>query len=247
MPKRKPAGRPPAASKSKRSKSVPDLPIEFSETEQDQKKRLRTLLRLLKKKYPVVECALHHKNAYELLAATILSAQCTDERVNRVTPHLFETYPAAEDLALAKQKQVEKIVHSLGFFRSKATSLIGMARGIVESHEGEIPDTLEDLITLPGVGRKTANVVLGNWYGKATGVVVDTHVRRISRLLGLTTHNQPEKIEQDLMGMLPKTQWIDFSHRLIFLGRETCIARRPSCTQCPVLKHCPRVGLSKLD
>lgn len=213
----------------------------------DQKKQVRNILRILKKKYPVVECALLHKNAYELLAATILSAQCTDARVNKVTPGLFERYPTPEDLALGKQLEIEKIVHSLGFFRAKAASLIGMANGLVDSHDGEVPESLEELIVLPGVGRKTANVVLGTWFGIATGVVVDTHVRRISRLLGLTVKNQPEKIEQDLMEILPRNQWINYSHRLIFLGREICIARRPRCNQCPLLKYCFRSGLPGLD
>jgi len=244
MPKRKPAARSAQRLKSKASttRKVPARPG-FAETEQEQTRRVRSILRVLKKKYPVVECALQHQNAYELLAATILSAQCTDERVNRVTPVLFEKYPTPADLAGAKQAAVEKIIHSLGFFRAKSTSLIGMAKGLVESHHGEVPDSLEELIKLPGVGRKTANVVLGSWFGIPAGVVVDTHVRRISRLLGLTENKQPEKIEQDLIAILPKKQWIDFSHRIIFLGREICVARKPACNECPLLKYCPRVGL----
>ncbi len=247
MPKRKPAVRSAKSVKSKASAvKVPVCP-EFTETEQERTRRVRSILRVLKKKYPVVECALHHRNAYEILAATILSAQCTDERVNRVTPVLFEKYPTPAELARAKQSAVEKIIHSLGFFRAKATSLIGMAKELVESHQGEVPDRLDDLIKLPGVGRKTANVVLGSWFGIPTGVVVDTHVRRISRLLGLTVSKQPEKIEQDLMAILPQKQWIDFSHRLIFLGREICVARKPRCNECPLLKYCPRVGLPDLE
>ena len=233
MAKRKPAGH--------------SLTANGTKAEQEQTKKVRAILRLLKKTYPVVECALTHKNAYELLAATILSAQCTDKRVNMVTPILFKKYPKPADLAIAKQVQVEKIVHSLGFFRAKATSLIGMATGLVESHAGEVPDCMEDLIKLPGVGRKTANVVLGSWFRIANGVVVDTHVKRLSNLLGLTKQKQPEKVEQDLMAAIPKSQWIDFSHRLIFLGRETCVARKPRCIKCPLLKQCARVGLPELD
>ena len=244
MPKRKPAPRSTGGARTKK-KTTPKLPAvpAFTETEQERTRRVRNILRILKKKYPVVECALQHKNAYELLVATILSAQCTDERVNRVTPVLFEKYPGPAELATAKQASVEKIIHSLGFFRAKATSLIGMAKALVELHHGEVPDSLDELVKLPGVGRKTANVVLGTWFGIPTGIVVDTHVRRISRLLGLTESKQPEKIEQDLMAIIPKKQWIDFSHRLIFLGREICIARKPRCPDCPLLKYCPRVGL----
>ncbi len=244
MPKRKPTTRSAQRKKTKtQANKKNSVCARFTETEQERTRRVRNILRILKKKYPVVECALQHKSAYELLAATILSAQCTDERVNRVTPVLFEKYPTPADLAAAKQTEVEKIIHSLGFFRAKATSLIGMARGLVESHRGEVPDSLEELIKLPGVGRKTANVVLGSWYGIPTGVVVDTHVRRISGLLGLTESKQPEKIEQDLMQIIPKREWIDFSHRLIFLGREICIARKPRCTECPLSKYCPGAKL----
>ncbi len=204
------------------------------------------LITLLKQAYPVVQCALLHRNAYELLAATILSAQCTDERVNQVTPILFREYPEPQALAEARQAEVEKIIHSLGFFRAKATSLIGMAQGLVRDHQGEVPDDLEALQRLPGVGRKTANVVLGVWFGKAVGVVVDTHVRRISTLLGLTQQKTPEKIEQDLMRLLPQQEWIDFSHRLIYHGRKICIARRPRCQECPLLTVCQRTGLPPL-
>ncbi|MCA9110304.1 MAG: endonuclease III, partial [Planctomycetaceae bacterium] len=201
----------------------------------------------LKKTYPDAECALHHDNAFQLLAATILSAQCTDERVNKVTPALFKMYPNAAKLAKAKQEEVENIIQSCGFFRSKATNLIGMARALVSNFDRELPRTVEEMITLPGVGRKTANVVLGTVYGLASGVVVDTHVKRISNLLGLTESQNPEIIERDLMDILPKKEWVDFSHRLIHHGRQICIARRPKCLECPLLKLCPRVGLVPLQ
>ncbi|WP_417848237.1 endonuclease III [Thalassoglobus sp.] len=211
------------------------------------KKQARKVVTRLRKQYPIAECALHHETPFQLLAATILSAQCTDERVNSVTPILFEKFPDAEALAAGTQTQVEKIVKSLGFFRAKATNLRGMAQRVVEVYGGELPRTLEELITLPGVGRKTANVLLGTAYGIASGVVVDTHVRRISNLLGLTENQNPDIIERDLMAVLPKKEWITYSHRLIHHGRQICIARRPKCTECPLLKICPRVGLDPLE
>ena len=201
----------------------------------------------LHKALPVVVCELIHHNAYELLVATILSAQCTDERVNQVTPELFAAFPTPSDLAQATQEQVETIIHSLGFFRAKATNLRLMAQKLVEDHGGDVPQDLEALCQLAGVGRKTANVVLGVWFHIPTGVVVDTHVKRISRLIGLTKEETPERIEQDLMDILPEEEWIDFSHRLIRLGRSCCVARRPKCLQCPLLDCCRRVGLPKLS
>ncbi len=213
----------------------------------DRKKQARKIVTALKKTYPDAECALHHDNAFQLLAATILSAQCTDERVNKVTPALFKKYPTPDKLAKAKQSSVEKLIQSCGFFRSKATNLIGMAKALVNDFDGQLPRTLEEMITLPGVGRKTANVVLGTVYGIASGVVVDTHVKRICNLLGLTESQNPEIIERDLVAILPKKEWVDFSHRLIHHGRQICIARRPQCPECPLLKHCPRVGLDPLD
>lgn len=200
----------------------------------------------LEENYRVAICALNHKSPFELLAATILSAQCTDERVNMVTPALFANYPTPAKLAAADQADVEKIVQSTGFFRSKAANLIGMAQGLMTQFNGELPRTLEEMITLPGVGRKTANVVLGTAFGIPTGVVVDTHVKRITRLLGLTKNTSPEKIEQDLQTLLPKSEWINFSHRLIHHGRRICIARRPKCEECPLLSLCHRVGLPPL-
>ncbi|MCA9062302.1 MAG: endonuclease III [Planctomycetaceae bacterium] len=193
--------------------------------------------------FPVAECALHHESAFQLLVATILSAQCTDERVNMATPELFQKYPDAATLAESRQEDVEAIVKPLGFFRNKASNIRAMAASLVERFEGNVPQCLDDLVTLPGVGRKTASVVLGTWFGIPSGVVVDTHVRRISNLLGLTTSQNPEIIERDLMQLLPKKDWINFSHRIIHHGRRTCIARRPRCTDCDLLPMCPRVGL----
>ena len=211
------------------------------------KQRARKVIRELKKRYPVAECALLHENPFQLLVATILSAQCTDERVNSVTPKLFARFPDPESLAQATQPQVEKIIQSLGFFRAKATNLRGMAKRLVEEYDSQLPRSVEELITLPGVGRKTANVVLGVAFDIPSGVVVDTHVRRISNLLGLTESQNPEIIERDLMAILPRKEWIAYSHRLIYHGRQTCIARRPKCTECPLLKICPRVGLKPLE
>jgi endonuclease-3 len=210
------------------------------------KQRTRKINARLKKAYPAAECALQHRNPYELLVATILSAQCTDERVNQVTPELFRKYPTPMQLSKARQKDLEKIILSTGFFRAKAKNLLGMSQAVCDLHEGEIPQSLDKLTALPGVGRKTANVVLGTAFGIAVGVVVDTHVKRISTLLGLTAATTPEKIEQDLMELLPRKEWIDFSHRLIHHGRQICIARRPKCRECPLLSLCPRIGLPPL-
>ena len=216
------------------------------QTAADKRQHARKIVKLLQQTYPDVTCALRHADAYQLVVATILSAQCTDERVNMVTPALFQKYPTPADLAAARQKDVEKLIQSTGFFRNKAKSLIGMARGLVDKHNGEVPHTLDELVHLPGVGRKTANVVLGTAFGIPSGVVVDTHVERISKLLGLTTGKNAVKIELDLMQVLPKKEWINFSHRLIHHGRRICIARRPKCAECPLLKVCPRVGLPPL-
>lgn len=207
----------------------------------------RKIAKALARGYPDAVCALHHDGPFQLLVATILSAQCTDQRVNSVTPALFRRYPDAAALAASRQADVEKIIRSLGFFRAKATSLRGMARGLVERFGGEMPRTLDELVSLPGVGRKTANVLLGTAFGIATGVVVDTHVTRITRLLGLTRHTQPEKIERDLMRLLPRGEWVNFSHRMIHHGRRVCIARRPKCPECALLKLCARVGLPPLE
>lgn len=217
-----------------------------SKTDDDRKQRARKIVRQLAKTYPDAVCALHHTTPFQLLAATILSAQCTDERVNMVTPELFRRWPTATSLATAPLVQVEDVVRSTGFYRAKAANLVGMAKAVVERHAGELPQTLEELIALPGVGRKTANVLLGTAYGIASGVVVDTHVKRITYLLGLTTCTSPEQIERDLMALLPKTEWVNYSHRLIHHGRQICIARRPKCLECTLLKLCDRVGLPDL-
>ncbi|TXT29052.1 MAG: endonuclease III [Planctomycetota bacterium] len=213
----------------------------------DRKQRALKIARQLEKTYADAECALKHDNPFQLLAATILSAQCTDERVNMVTPALFTKYPTPAALAASKQADVEKIIQSTGFFRAKATNLRGMAQALVEQFGGELPRTLDEMVSLPGVGRKTANVVLGTAFGLPTGVVVDTHVKRLTRLLGLTKHLDPVKIEHDLAALLPKSEWINFSHRLIHHGRRICNARKPNCPECPLLKLCPRVGLPPLS
>lgn len=211
------------------------------------KKRAKVVIADLKKLFPVAECALNHSSAFQLLVATILSAQCTDERVNQSTPELFRLYPNAAALAAATQEDVERIVKPLGFFRNKAANIRGMAQALTGRFDGEVPQDIEELIGLPGVGRKTASVVLGTWFGIPSGVVVDTHVKRLTYLLGLTTSENPEIIERDLIAILPQSEWIEFSHRLIHHGRRTCIARRPKCKDCGLLKHCPRVGLPPLD
>ena len=205
--------------------------------------RARTILGRLKKEYPDARCALDHGDAYQLLVATILSAQCTDARVNLVTPALFARYPTAQVLAAADPAEVEELIRSTGFFRNKTKSLIGMARALVAGHGGEVPRTMEELRVLPGVGRKTANVVMGNAYGINEGVTVDTHVTRLSRLLGLTRHDDPVKIEQDLMQLFPQEQWALLSHLLIFHGRQVCIARRPRCPACVLVDLCPSAGV----
>jgi len=209
--------------------------------------RARKIVAALARSYADAECALRHEGPFQLLAATILSAQCTDERVNLVTPRLFARYPTAADLAAADPGELEAIIQSCGFFRSKARSLRGMAAGLVERFQGDVPRTLEELTSLPGVGRKTANVVLGTAFGIASGVVVDTHVARITRLLGLTQGKMPEAIEADLQALLPASTWVNFSHRLIHHGRRVCIARRPRCQDCPLLALCDRVGLPPID
>jgi endonuclease-3 len=193
----------------------------------------------LERTYPSAACALHHRNAFELLCATILSAQCTDVRVNLVSPLLFARYPTPEALARASRAEVEEIIKSTGFFRNKAKSLIGMAQAIVADHGGEVPRTMEELRTLPGVGRKTANVILGNAFGVDEGITVDTHVTRLSQLLGLTQEGDAAKIEQDLMRLFPRERWTQISHLLIFHGRQVCIARRPRCGECVLADICP--------
>ncbi len=200
--------------------------------------RIKEILRRLEAAYPGAKCALHHQSAWELLVATILSAQCTDTRVNMVTPELFKRYPTPRDFAALEPEQLEPEIRSTGFFRNKAKSLVGSARKLVDDYGGAVPDEMEKLLTLPGVARKTANVVLGSWFGKAEGVVVDTHVHRIARRLELSSNDDPQKIEQDLMGVVPRDRWIDFSHQLIHHGRALCLARAPRCASCPLENLC---------
>jgi endonuclease-3 len=194
---------------------------------------------LLAEEYPDAHCELDFDSPFQLAVATILSAQTTDERVNSVTPQLFGRYPDARALASADQEDVEEIVRSTGFFRNKAKNIIGFARGLMAAHEGAVPERMVDLAALPGVGRKTANVILGNAFQKAEGVVVDTHVKRLSSLLRFSGQDAPEKIEQDLMALFPKERWTMLSHLLIWHGRRVCIARRPRCEECVVARLCP--------
>jgi len=209
------------------------------ETKTAMQARAREIFRRLKRRYPDAHCELDHRNAFELLCATILSAQCTDVRVNMVTPELFRRYPDAESLAVARPEDVEALVRPTGFFRNKTKSLIGMANAVVDRHGGLVPDSMEALRVLPGVGRKTANVILGNAFGINEGVTVDTHVARLSRLLRLSRNTDAERIERDLMGLFPQRDWALLSHLLIFHGRRTCIARRPKCGECVIADLCP--------
>jgi endonuclease-3 len=200
--------------------------------------RISKILHLLDQSYPGVVCALKHGNAWELLVATILSAQCTDVRVNMVTPELFRKYPTPKDFAALTPEQLEPDIRSTGFFRNKAKSIIGAAKKVVSDLGGEVPDEMDKLLALPGFARKTANVVLGSWFRQALGVVVDTHVHRIARRLELTRADTPTAIEQDLMRILPQGKWIEFSHQIIHHGRAICIARKPKCAQCTLEKIC---------
>ena len=200
--------------------------------------RIQDILNRLDQRYPNVKCALHHSSAWELLIATILSAQCTDVMVNKVTPGLFMKYPTPQAMAAATPEQLEPDLRPTGFYRNKAKSVVGASKAIVEKFGGQVPEEMDQLLTLPGVARKTANVVLGSWFGKGVGVVVDTHVHRISRRLELTRADDPKNIEQDLMKVLPQPRWIDFSHQIIHHGRALCIARRPKCADCPLENLC---------
>jgi len=209
-----------------------------SETETERRKRIRTVLSILRNEFPQPSCALLHENPLQLLIATILSAQCTDARVNKVTPDLFAKYPDVGALASAPLSSLMEIIRSTGFFRNKAVNIHQCAQAIQKKHDGKIPRTMDELVALPGVGRKTANVVLGTAFG-IPGLPVDTHVKRISNLLGFTDSENPEKIEQQLCAIIPKKDWIDASHLFILHGRKTCIARRPKCWQCTIQKRCP--------
>jgi len=200
--------------------------------------RIAELLEHLDGRYPVATCALHHRNAWELLVATILSAQCTDVRVNMVTPALFAKYPTPQALAALEPEDLEDDIRTTGFFRNKSKSIVGAARKVISDFGGEVPHTMDELLTIPGVARKTANVVLGSWFKIADGVVVDTHVQRISRRLELTKNEDPRKIELDLMEVIPRERWILFSHQIILHGRAICVARRPKCVDCPLETLC---------
>ncbi|GAA2881084.1 endonuclease III [Streptosporangium fragile] len=202
--------------------------------------------RILAGTYPDAHCELDFGNPLELLVATILSAQCTDKRVNAVTPRLFAKYPTTEDYAAADRAELEEIIRSTGFFRAKANSIIGMAQSLCERFGGEVPGRLKDLVTLPGVGRKTANVVLGNAFG-VPGITVDTHFQRLTRRFGWTAETDPVKIEQDVAGLIPKRDWTMMSHRLIWHGRRMCHARRPACGACPLAVLCPSYGIGPTD
>ena len=209
------------------------------ESRKARRERAATVFDLLHEEYPDAHCELDFKNPFQLAVATILSAQTTDVRVNEVTPELFRRYPDAPSLASAQQEDVEEIIRSTGFFRNKAKNIIGFARGVVERHDGVVPRSMDELASLPGVGRKTANVILGNAFGIDEGVVVDTHVKRLADRLGFTTESTPEKVERDLMAIFPKDRWTLLSHLLIWHGRRVCDARKPRCEACTVSHLCP--------
>src|SRR5580698_9177912 len=218
----------PVAAKIKRGKTANPLAPE----------RIAAILDGLKKTYPKAVCALNHRSAWELLVATILSAQCTDVRVNLVTPELFKAFPTPKAMAAASLPELEELIRTTGFFRNKAKSIKGAAQVVVNEFGGKVPQTMEEILRLPGVARKTGNVVLGSWYGIAVGVVVDTHVMRLSRRLELTKETSPEKVERDLMKIIPRDRWINFSHELIHHGRQVCVARKPRCVDCTLEKIC---------
>jgi endonuclease-3 len=200
--------------------------------------RLQRVFAALDGLFPQAQCALRHDNAFQLLVATILSAQCTDERVNKVTPELFRKFPTPQDFAALRQPELEREIRSTGFFRNKAKNIVGAAKKIVKDFGGKVPETMDELLTLPGVARKTANVVLGTAFGIASGVVVDTHVFRIARRLKLSSQKIPEKVEQDLLKLVPQDRWISFGHQIIWFGRKICFARKPLCAECPLVSVC---------
>src|SRR5690242_17616681 len=217
---------------------LPKSRIRRPKTAAERKERVSKILDRLDRMYPAATCALVHKNPWELLVATILSAQCTDKRVNEVTPGLFRKYPTPRDFAAASQQEMAQDIRSTGFFNNKAKSVIGAARKILADYKGEVPREMDALLSVPGAARKTANVVLGTAFGIASGVVVDTHVQRISRRLDLTRNTDPRKIEQDLVKIIPKEKWILFSHQIILHGRALCLARNPKCAQCDLYSVC---------
>jgi endonuclease III len=217
---------------------TPPKKVPKPKTVAERKARVKRIEAELEKLFPNVTCALHHQNAWQLLVATILSAQCTDERVNKVTPGLFKKFPTIEDMARANVEEVVEQIRSTGFFNNKAKSLIGAAKRIRDEFHGEVPRNMEELLTVPGAARKTANVVLGTAFGIASGVVVDTHVQRVSLRLDLTKNEEPVKIEQDLMKTIKQDRWISFSHQVIHFGRQICVARKPRCGACPMDPIC---------
>jgi endonuclease-3 len=229
----------PAARAPRRTARARPSPRSVRETAEARRARTLEILRRLERAHPDAHCALDHRAPLELLVATILSAQCTDARVNLVTPELFRRFPRAADYASASQAELESAVRSTGFFRNKAKALRALGAALLERHGGEVPATLDELVALPGVGRKTANVVLGNAFGKNEGVVVDTHVARVSRRLGLTRQEDPVKIERDLIELVPREKWTLWAHLLIFHGRRICKAPRPLCGECPLAEICP--------
>lgn len=228
---------------SAKEKAKEPRPPRRRETASARAERAAAICRRLARAYPEADCSLDFGTPFELLVATILSAQCTDKRVNLVTVDLFRRWPTPEALAAARPRELEAVIRSTGFFRAKAKSLLGCARGLLEKHGGAVPRSLEALVQLAGVGRKTANVVMGVAFGEATGVVVDTHVGRISRRLGLTRQPDAVRAERDLVKVVPRAHWIAFSHRLIEHGRSVCLARRPRCAGCVLADLCPRVGV----
>jgi endonuclease III len=217
---------------------TPPRRVPKPKTAAERKARLERIIGEFDKLFPQATCALNHRTPWELLAATILSAQCTDERVNKVTPGLFAKYPSLEDFANAPQEELANDIRSTGFFNNKARSLRGAARKLLDDFGGQVPKTMDELLSVPGAARKTANVVLGTAYGIASGIVVDTHVQRISQRLDLTRQDDPVKIEQDLIKIVPQDRWILFSHQVIHFGRQICIARRPRCASCPLDPVC---------
>jgi len=228
---KKPAKAKPAKAKPKAARARPKIAYTSPE-------RMQKIFSALDQLFPHAETALHHENAFQLLVATILSAQCTDERVNKVTPELFQKYPTPRDFAALSQPVLEQEIRSTGFFRNKAKNIIGMSKKLVTEYGGQVPRTMEEMLTLPGVARKTANVVLGTAYGIPSGIVVDTHVFRVARRLKLSNQKTPEKVEQDLMKLVPKERWISFGHQVIWFGRKICQARKPLCAECPLESIC---------
>ncbi len=226
-------------------KLMPIIKPQKQRTSKPRQVRVNEIVAALKNEYPDAQCALGHENPFQLMIATILSAQCTDVRVNKVTPALFKRYPSVQSFANAPQAELEEMIRTTGFFRNKSKNIIGASQRIMNQYGGQVPRDMESLLTLPGVARKTANVVLGTAFGTASGVVVDTHVFRITHRLGLTRGKTPEKVELDLMKSIPPDEWINFSHRLIHHGRKVCVARKPACERCVLEEVCPKIGVGK--